>query len=197
MIAFLHGVLAAVRDDAVIINVNGVGYLVYVPASTLQVLPAHKGEVHLHTHLLWREDGPHLFGFVSTVELETFRYLLNVAGIGPKGALTVLSAITPAALARAVAEGDINVLTRVPGVGKKTAQRIILELKDKLPRQPGNVPDGGLPAGGEDDALAALLALGYGETEARRAIHRVSPDGGTSPPGELVRAALQWLGRQK
>jgi len=196
MIAFLRGILVDIQEEAVIVDVNGIGYLVRVPASTVRGLPAPGGEVHLHTHLLWREDGPQLFGFASPLELKTFRHLLNVSGVGPKGALAVLSAIGPGDLCRALAEEDVSVLTRVPGVGRKTAQRIILELKDKLSAGAVDLTPGE-PPGREEEAVAALMALGYGRDEARRAVRRSSPGGETLSVGEQVRAALQWLGGQK
>ncbi len=202
MIAFLSGNLVEVQEDGIIVDVNGVGYLVRVPLSMVSHLPPEGQPVRLYTHLLWREDGPALFGFSSRAELETFRCLLNVAGVGPRAALAILSAVTPGTLRRAVVEENETLLTTVPGVGKKTARRIILELKDKLPERvfasDGTDGIGGAgPLGHEEEAIAALVALGYGEVEARRALRQVRQQGASGTTGDLLRSALQWLGRQK
>lgn len=196
MIAFIHGTLAEVQGDALVIDVNGVGYLVRVPVSTLTRLPAQGQKIHLHTHLLWREDGPCLFGFGTQAEVEAFRSLLNVAGVGPKAALAVLSAVTPDTLRRAVVEENEALLTTAPGVGKKTARRIIVELKDKLGDELS--PAAGIePVGDDAEVVAALLALGYSDAEARRVVQHLRRQGTPESTEGLLRAALQWLGQQK
>lgn len=191
MIAFLCGHLVDVLEEGVIVEAGGIGYLVQVPLPVLKSLPPKGQPVRLYTHLVWREDGPALYGFVSPAERELFRNLLGVGGIGPRGALAVLSALSPQALQKAVAEENEAALTAVPGIGKKTARRIILELKDKLAR--GFI---GMPTGKEEEeAVAALLSLGYAEAEARQAVREVVNHFGRQSPEELLRQALKWLGR--
>ncbi|MQL53703.1 Holliday junction branch migration protein RuvA [Desulfofundulus thermobenzoicus] len=194
MIARICGILKEVQNEGVIVDVHGVGYLVRVPRSTMEKLPARGQEVELHTHLIWREDGPALYGFDSREELSAFRFLLHVSGVGPRVALSILSAVTPDILNRAVSEENDALLTRVPGIGKKTARRIILELKDRL----GAVP---FPAAAaqrsteESDAVAALVALGYTEVDAHRVVQAVCKEAPGLPVEGLIRAALQRLGR--
>ncbi|MBE3586686.1 Holliday junction branch migration protein RuvA [Desulfofundulus thermocisternus] len=201
MIAFLKGHLLEVQEDGIILDVNGVGYLVRVPLSMVSLLPPKGQPVQLYTHLVWREDGPALFGFSSRMELEAFRSLLNVAGVGPRAALAILSAVSPVTLRRAVLEENENILTAVPGIGKKTARRIILELKDKLAglelEAGTGVGETALPPGGEEEAAAALVSLGYSQVEARRAVRQVSRQAAPGSVEDLLRLALQWLGRQK
>ncbi|MGB9803925.1 Holliday junction branch migration protein RuvA [Desulfofundulus sp.] len=196
MIAFLSGKLVEIHEDSIVIDVHGVGYLVRIPLSMVSQLPPEGHPVRLYTHFLWREDGPALFGFSSRAELETFRRLLNVAGVGPRVALSILSVVTPAALSRAVAEENENLLTAVPGVGRKTARRIILELKDKL-GDVTSVVGGSENTEDEGEAVAALMALGYGEVESRRAVRQVRQQVASGTTEDLLRSALQWLGRQK
>ena len=136
MIASLHGTLESLSSDGAVINVNGVGFRVYMPTSTLSILGTVGKEVHLHTHLVLREDNVALYGFASTEELELFQILLGVSGIGPKLGLAVLSAMKVEQVVMAIATGSVDLLTVVPGIGKKTAQRLILELKDKI----GTIP---------------------------------------------------------
>ncbi|SHF34384.1 Holliday junction DNA helicase subunit RuvA [Desulfofundulus australicus DSM 11792] len=203
MIAFLKGHLLEVQEDGIILDVHGVGYLVRVPLSMVSLLPPKGQPVQLYTHLVWREDGPALFGFSSRMELEAFRSLLNVAGVGPRAALAILSAVSPVTLRRAVLEENENILTAVPGIGKKTARRIILELKDKLAGLELEAGTGSgsdetaLPPGGEEEAAAALVSLGYSQVEARRAVRQVSRQAAPGSVEDLLRLALQWLGRQK
>ncbi|WP_027718156.1 Holliday junction branch migration protein RuvA [Desulfovirgula thermocuniculi] len=191
MIAYLCGQLVDVLEEGIVVEAGGIGYLVKVPWPLLRSLPPRGQEIRLYTHLIWKEEGPALYGFGSPADREVFRKLLGVGGIGPRGALAILSVLSPQALQRAVAEENEAVLTAVPGIGKKTARRIILELKDKLP--PGQ---GGVPAGKEEEeAVAALLALGYGEAEARQAVREAAGRLGRRPAEELLRQALRHLGR--
>lgn len=197
MIAFIKGKLWEVQAGAVVLEAGGLGYQVQVPLSLLGKMPARGGEVMLHTHLVVREDGFSLYGFQEQSELEYFTKLLNVSGVGPKGALAILTLFTPGDLRRAILSEDITSLTRAPGVGKKTAGRIILELKDKLPGPAVDQDAGAFGAGGEIDAVAALEALGYSAAEARRAVQAVLPkDGGEPPAAELVKNALRLLVRK-
>ena len=196
MIASLCGKLAAIGADWAVIDVGGVGYRVLAPSSTLFKLPELGEEVFLYTHLAVRDDGMFLFGFSGDHELEAFLQLINVGGVGPRLALAVLSVLTPGELAGAVAVEDVDQLVRVPGVGKKTARRIILELKDKLavvePGFPAGV--GAMPGvGPESDAVNALMALGYDMTEARGAVQAAVAQGNVDSTGELVKVALRMF----
>ena len=206
MIAHVRGQLAAVTPDAAVVDVGGVGYRCLVPASTRSRLPAAGHDVLLHTSLQVREDSMTLYGFLTREEYELFELLLNVDGIGPKVALGVLSATTPESFRRAVAFEDITALCRVPGIGKKTAQRMVLELKDKV----GAVGVETIPIGGStpaatagtgrlspvQEALEALLALGYSRTDAAQALEKAGREAGEEPRVEtLVRLGLKHLYR--
>ena len=191
MIASLHGTLESLGSDGAVINVNGVGFRVYMPTSTLSILGTVGKEVHLHTHLVLREDSVALYGFASTEELELFQILLGVSGIGPKLALAVLSTMSVEKVIMAIATGSVDLLTVVPGIGKKTAQRLILELKDKIGTIPIATPTAQM-AEGNADVLSALTSLGYSISEASRAV-------ATLPSSELsleekIKLALQYFG---
>ncbi len=204
MIAHLRGELVAAGADSVVIDVAGVGYRCLVPASTRSRLPAQGATVQLYTYLQVREDALTLYGFLTPAEYDLFELLLRVDGIGPKVALAVLSTTDPESFRRAVAFEDITALCRVPGIGKKTAQRLVLELKDKigsLPAAPG-MPDG-LPAAAKGpagdawaEAAEALCALGYSRSEAVAALARARAEAGEEPSVEtLVRLGLKQLYR--
>lgn len=197
MIAFLRGTLHAVNGDNVIVDVNGVGYLVQVPFSILAGLPSPGSKVMLHTLMLSRDDGISLYGFDTLAALDVFRLLINVNGVGPRGALSILSVMTPGGLAAAVREENAGLLTRAPGVGKKTAQRIILELKDKFRGEDYPVAadsDAGGQGGQAGDAVDALVALGFGASQAALAVGRAGREMGSGTnPAELVRLALSYL----
>lgn len=194
MITFIKGKLADIQTGSVVLDVGGIGYKVQVPLSLHYRLPAPGSELMLHTHLVVREDGFYLYGFQSQSELDFFLKLLNVAGVGPKGALAILTIYTPDELGRVIAGEDLASLTRVPGIGKKTAGRIFLELKDKV-QSIEDIPDaGGYAAGRVTDAVQALEALGYSTAEARRAVQEACTNlGENSPLEELVRGALRLL----
>lgn len=200
MIAFVRGKLVSVLSDSIIVDVNGLGYRLQVPGSLFSRLPSPGAEVQLHTHLVVREDGMYLYGFRDEDELNCFRLLLNVSGVGPKGALAVLSSMAPDTLRQVLAGENVALLTKVPGVGKKTAQRIILELKDKLGRISLGGPVQEDTMGEEVDALAALLALGYARAEAHEAVKEAAKNVAVKENGgqvnDLVRLALQWLGQK-
>lgn len=194
MIAFMKGKLADAQAGFVVLDVNGVGYKVQVPLSLHYKLPAHGSELMLHTHLVVREDGFYLYGFQSKSQLDFFTKLLNVAGVGPKGALAILSIFSPGELGRVIAGEDLASLTRVPGIGKKTAGRIVLELKDKVSDMEDITEAGGYAGGREMDAAGALEALGYSAAEARRAVKEALASFNESPAvEELVRSALRLL----
>ncbi|WP_421072272.1 Holliday junction branch migration protein RuvA [Pelotomaculum propionicicum] len=193
MIAFIKGKLADIQAGSVIIEVGGIGYKVQVPLSLQYRLPAMGSEIMLHTNLVVREDGFYLYGFQGENELAFFLKLLNVSGVGPRGALAVLSIYTPGELGRAIAGEDIASLTRVPGIGKKTAARIVLELKDKVSDLFDSNDPRDLAIGRENDALEALEALGYSAVEARRAVKEAQAGLEEPQTEELVRRALRLL----
>ena len=190
MIATLHGKIQARTDDSLIVNVGGVGFRVRVPTGTLANLGAVGSEVQLFTHLHVREDELSLYGFAGEDELRLFETLLTVSGIGPKVGMGILSSAPVDTLRIAIAQGNLDVLTALPGVGKKTAQRLVLELKGKL-------DVGGLGAVSEltpvdRDVMDALINLGYSAAEAARAARSVPSN--VKAIEERVRIALQYLG---
>lgn len=197
MISFLKGTLSEALPTQVVIDVNGVGYEVLIPLSSFDKLPLPGGEVKLLTHLAIRDDAHVLYGFSSETERDLFRQLIrHVTGIGPKIALNVLSGTTPTSFQAAVANGDVMALSGISGVGKKTAERIVVELRDKL--GDGMVIDSGsgAPISAEDqkmaDAIAALEALGSKPKAAQEAIRvAITMLGPDKPVDELVRAALK------
>lgn len=185
-----------------VIDVGGVGYLVFIPLSAHAVLQAAREPVVLHVHTRVREDGVELFGFVRPEELEAFELLLQVAGVGPKTALAVLSTLAPDQLMEALAEGRTEWLRRVPGVGPRLAERLCVELRAKARERLGSLsagPPSGQAAGPEPaeanpgyaDAVAALVSLGYSRAEARQAVRRAGMRlGRQASLEELIRAAL-------
>ncbi|TEB08808.1 Holliday junction branch migration protein RuvA [Pelotomaculum propionicicum] len=194
MIAYIKGRLAAAQAGFVVLEAGGLGYKVQVPLSLQYKLPAPGSELMLHTHFVVREDGFYLYGFQNISELDFFIKLLNVAGVGPKGALAILSIFNPADLSRVIAGEDLVSLTKVPGIGKKTAGRIILELKDKVSDIAGIPEAGGFSAGREMDAAGALEALGYSAAEARRTVREALAGANENQTvEELVRSALRLL----
>lgn len=207
MIAFVRGRLQAAGPDFAVVDVNGVGYLAQVSATTRSRLPAPGREVLLHTSMQVREDSISLYGFLDPDERELFHILLNVTGIGPRSALGILSATTPEDFRRAVALEDTAYLTRLPNIGKKTAQRLVLELRDRLgalPAAPAAQPGlAALPSGGDPaaraaaEALEALVSLGYTRLEAGQALEAVRPGLDGAGAAEWVRHALRWFGAQR
>lgn len=196
MIAFVEGTLAEVSIDGAVVDVGGLGYRLLMPASALRHLPAVGERVRLHAHLHVREDAMVLFGFASAEQRETFRVLLGVSGIGPKGALAVLGAYEPDAFRRAIAAEDLDALTLIPGVGKKTAARMVLELREKLGLPGADGIPGATPR--RRTALAevrgALLSLGYSAAEASAAVDALgAANGHDEPVEELLRRALKEL----
>jgi len=201
MIGAIAGTLAETYPDGALVDVGGVCYRIYAPASVTARLPGAGERVRLHTHLHVREDALTLYGFLTAEERDVFEVLIGVNGIGPKGALAVLSVYAPDALRRAVLGSDVDALTLIPGVGKKTASRMILELKEKLGAGEADMPAlAASPALKQalDEVRAALLQLGYSTTEAREAIERVAAEAaaanGKGTPERLLRMALKELG---
>lgn len=192
MIAFLTGRVAARGDTACVIEVGGIGYRLAMTTGSLAALPAEGDEVLVHTYLHVREDELSLFGFESEAEKRAFEQLITVSGIGPKVALAVLSSLDADALAAAVAEEDVALLSSVPGVGKKTAQRIILDLADKL-GAPGRAAFSAKGAGAAmSEATDALLAMGFSAAEVSAALKGF--DGDSSDAQALLKHALKRLG---
>lgn len=188
MIARLCGTLIAKRPPQIIVDVAGIGYEVDCPMTTFCELPREGAQVTLLTHFVVREDAMQLFGFLTADERDAFRALIKISGVGPRIALALLSGMTPAALAQAVASSQTAELTRVPGIGKKTAERLILELKDKLHFAGSLATDA--PTDARADVVAALLALGYSEKEAQAAAKGLAADVSVS---EGIRLALRGL----
>ena len=187
MIGKLVGTLSSKHPPQVVVDVGGVGYELDVPMSTFFNLPPTGETVTLHTHLVVREDAHALYGFGSGEERAAFRRLIRISGVGARTALAVLSGLSVAELAQAVAAQETGRLTRIPGIGKKTAERLLLELKGKLAESTAR------PApGAASDVLNALLGLGYSEKEALAAIKRLAP--GVSV-AEGIRAALKALAK--
>ncbi len=191
MIAGLHGTLESLGSDWAIINVGGIGFQVYMPTSTLSLLGAIGEEVKLHTHLHLREDNATLYGFATADELRFFQTLLGVSGLGPKLALAMLSAMSVDKLTMAIATGSVDLLTIVPGIGKKVADRLVLELKDKIAAGWVTTPAAQL-AEANTDVLAALTSLGYSVAEATRAVATLPPSSDLTLE-ERLKLALQYF----
>ena len=196
MIGRLKGTVLTKQPPLLIIDIHGVGYEVYAPMSTFYQLPELKQETVLLTHLVTREDAQLLYGFITEHERELFRALIKVNGVGPKLALTILSGMEPDAFVRCVQNGDIASLTRVPGVGKKTAERLVIEMRDALTKwQHANEQlTNDLPqANGshKQDAISALTTLGYKANDAKKAIEKVFQPQLSAE--EMIRVALQQM----
>ena len=172
MIAYLRGAILEKHPNRVVVDVGGVGYDVAVPLSTFYGLADPGGQVALRVHTHVREDAISLFGFSTALELDLFERLIGISGIGPKVALAVLSGIEPAELVGAIERGDLARLTAIPGVGKKTSERIVLELKDRLPKGHGTAVAASADAAPalRDDLLSALVNLGYHRPLAEKAV---------------------------
>ena len=192
MIGRLSGTLLEKNPPLILLDVQGVGYEVDVPMSTFYNLPALNEKVVLHTQLIVREDAHLLFGFLTQEERVAFRQLLKISGVGPKLALSVLSGLSIADLAAAVANKDAVRLTRVPGVGKKTAERLLLELQGKFAPSSAAGGSGAIMASAGNDIINALLALGYSEKEADWAEKQLLKDANVS---DGIRQALKLLSK--
>ncbi|UCE90422.1 MAG: Holliday junction branch migration protein RuvA [Pseudomonadota bacterium] len=196
MIGRLAGILVSKLPPALVLDVHGVGYELEAPMSTFYQLPATGGEVTLHTHLVVREDAQLLFGFATESERRLFRSLIRVSGVGAKLALAILSGMNAAEFARCVHDSDAATLTRLPGVGKKTAERLIVEMRDRIgdwsaaeaaPERPD--AGGAVPEDAGREAVTALVALGYRPQEANRMVAAVDTAGMGSE--EIIKAALR------
>ncbi|WP_029910887.1 Holliday junction branch migration protein RuvA [Pelobacter seleniigenes] len=197
MIALLTGSLAYRSPEQIIIDVGGVGYRLQIPLSTFYALP-ESGKVSLQVHTHVKEDAINLFGFASGAEKDLFALLISVSGVGPRLAITILSHIPTEDLAMALSSGDIPKLTAIPGIGKKSAERLVLELQDKATAyaiSASIAPQQSPPRGNTDiqqDALSALVNLGYKETLAKRALNNLNFPADT-PIEDILKAALQIL----
>ncbi len=192
MIASIHGIAAGLRESSVIILVGGVGLEVWVTAETYNRLASSPGQaVDLHTHLVVREDSLTLFGFVEEHEREIFQLLLGVSGVGPRLALNVVSTLSPEMLANAIQREDHELIARVPGVGRKTAQKIVVDMKGKL--LPETLPPGlGAVSHADTEVIEALTALGYSIVEAQAALQSIPRDA-PDDVEERVRLALRYF----
>lgn len=202
MISYIRGTLAEKNEDSAVVEAHGVGYQIFVPVPVLSELPPLGESVKIYTYFSVREDGMSLFGFLSRQDLAMFKQLIGVNGIGPKSALGILSALRPDVLRMAVASGDAKTISRAPGVGPKTAQRIILDLKDKI--RPEDVLAGrleeslavpeeisGVGQAGKE-AVEALTALGYSAAEAAGAVKKVKITGEMTAE-DVLKGALRHL----
>ena len=199
MISFVKGPVAELMEDTVVIECGNVGYEIHVPVSVLSKLSGIGAEVKLYTYFQVREDAMCLYGFLNRQDLKMFKQLISVNGIGPKGALGILSFMEPDDLKRAVITGDAKMISKAPGVGAKTAQRIILDLKDKIDMLdilPPTFPNLETPlqkeAGVSGEAIDALTALGYSSAEAGRAVRQVEITD-TMSVEEVLKASLKHL----
>jgi Holliday junction DNA helicase RuvA len=202
MIGYIKGTVITKKPPLVIIDVHGLGYEVETSMTTFYQLPQEQQQVALYTHLVVREDAHLLYGFAADKERQLFRTLVKINGVGPKLALAMLSSITPEELTQMVVDQDSKALTRLPGVGKKTAQRLILELRDRFKEQPSSQheseapmsdPTSANPHAPEREAINALVALGYKPQEASRAIAKLETTAGLSSEA-LIRQALRQIG---
>lgn len=200
MISYIRGNLAAMEKDKVIVDVQGVGYGIFMPERSMGKLPQIGNEVKLHTYLNVREDAMQLFGFLTRDDLQIFKLLIGVSGIGPKGGLGILSYLTADDLRFAVLAGDVKAISAAPGIGKKTAEKVIIELKDKLDLEEMLYPSNEeIPAAVNvsantvlSEAVQALVALGYGSTESLKAVKKVKLENATVE--EVLKAALRNFG---
>ena len=200
MIAFIKGTVDSLSEGKMILESHGIGYELNIPASMFDAGIREGEELKIYTHMSVREDGISLFGFLSREDLEIYRMLIGVSGIGPKAALAVLSTLTADNLRFAVLSEDVQAIAKTPGIGKKTAQKLILELKDKL-----SMPDldhyaaledtsavSAATGGIQQDAVSALVALGYGNTEALKAVRRVELTEGMNVE-DVLKQALKYM----
>jgi Holliday junction DNA helicase RuvA len=196
VIAHLTGTLLEKHVQRLVVDVRGVGYQVQVPLSTFYAVGETGAAVSLRIHTHVREDALQLFGFGSALELEMFERLISVSGIGPKVALSVLSGIEPADLIRAIRQSDLARLTSIPGVGRKTAERIVVDLRDRLPKTDVAEPAGAAPGDSvRDDVLSALGNLGYQRAAAEKAVDKVLKAADDRTFEVVLRAVLKEMAR--
>ena len=198
MYAYIKGTIEEIAEDAVVVEAGGIGYNIKISTATAALLPGVGNEVKIYTYTLVREDAFALFGFLTRDDLEIFKKLIAVSGIGPKGGLAILSVMSADDLRFAVMAGDAKAIAKAPGIGKKTAEKLIIELKDKLDLDDMLHPaEEGIPAAAADsgatsvqsEAVQALVALGYGSTESLKAVKKVRLEDATVE--EVLKAALK------
>ncbi len=201
MITYIRGELVALEEDKAIVDVNGVGYGIFMPGTAMNYLPPIGEEVKLHTYMNVREDAMQLFGFLTRDDLKVFKLVIGVSGIGPKGGLSILSKLSSDELRFAVMAGDAKAISSAPGIGKKTAEKLIIELKDKL-----NIEDvlernnsevvtsvaNNAANEAQTEAIQALVALGYSNTEAVKAVKKVVIDSDTTVE-DILKGALKYM----
>lgn len=203
MISFVKGELCEIRENCIVVELNGIGYEIFTPMSTIDKLPGVGSTVKIHTYMYVREDALSLYGFLTPDDLYVFKLLITVNGIGPKGALGILSVMTPNDLRFAVLSDDAKSISKAPGIGSKTASKLILELKDKLKledafelRMQQSIDAMNGLTGDESDirneAIQALVALGYSNTEATKAVHAVKVKAGMSVE-DILKASLKHI----
>lgn len=203
MYAYLKGTLEEIAEDAVVVEVGNIGYNVRVSATTTQGLPGIGSEVKIYTYTLVREDAFTLYGFLTKDDLEIFKKLITVNGIGPKGGLAILSVMNADALRFAIMAGDAKSIAKAPGVGNKTAERVILDLRDKIsledtllglgePVVTASAAGGGADNMMKREAIEALVALGYSASDATNAVKRVEVDENSTVEG-ILKAALKFM----
>ncbi len=201
MIEYLRGKIADIDINRVVIDVNGVGYVLTISDSTASLLPGVGEEAKIYSFLSVREDGVTLYGFPSYDDLGIFKQLITVSGIGPKGALAILSVLTPDDLRFAILSGDSKAIAKAPGIGKRTAERVILDLKDRIGAESsenalmsGSSPTPSVNESSRDEAVEALVALGYSSADAYRAVKEASAAiGGDTETDTLLKAALKVI----
>ena len=201
MISYIRGELIAIETEKVIVDVGGVGYGIYMPGQSMGLLPSVGEEVKLHTYLNVWEDAMQLFGFLTRDDLEVFKLVIGVSGIGPKGGISILSELSPDDLRFAVLANDAKAITKAPGIGRKTAEKLIIELKDKLKiedvleqRMAGAQGTVEMTQQSEvqSEAVQALVALGYGSTESMKAVKKVLP-GTDGTVEDILKQALKVM----
>jgi Holliday junction DNA helicase RuvA len=192
MIGRIQGILVSVHPPRLLVDCQGIGYEVDVPMSTLYQLPQAGQKITLLTHFQVREDAQQLFGFATETEREAFRQLIKISGVGSRTALAILSGMSVSELAQAIALQEANRLTQVPGIGKKTAERLCLELKGKLAPDLGVAPGKTFAPDSNSEVLQALLSLGYSEKEALLALKQIPPDTSVS---DGIRMGLKYLSK--
>ena len=201
MISYIRGELSAVEEDKIVVEVNGIGYGIFMPAQSMGQLPPAGHEVKIYTYLNVREDAMQLFGFLAKDDLSVFKLVIGVSGIGPKGGLSILSKLSPDELRFAVLANDAKAISAAPGIGKKTAEKLIIELKDKLSvadilernaevSESMQVSDHS--SGIQAEAVEALTALGYGSTESMKAVKKVMITENTTVE-EVLKQALKYM----
>lgn len=200
MISYIKGELVSFEKEKIIVDVNGIGYGIFMPETSMGMLPQCGNEVKIHTYLNVKEDAMQLFGFLTRDDLEIFKMLITVSGIGPKGGLAILSKLSADDLRFAILSGDAKAISAAQGIGKKTAEKVIIELKDKLDLEDMLTPkqETELSISGESgvnamysEAVQALVALGYGSTESLKAVKKVGSDCATVEA--ILKAALKHL----